>query len=409
MYDKNTDARRKAYKEYSNDRIPEDALNSQNVFTPYDLCYDIIRKLESKTDLIDKDILIFNLEFAEILIHDFGVSPERIAFWTDCDEKRKFAQLMYKGIKHHRVEFNRESIEIMKKNAKEKNKFDVVVGNPPYQANVKNTERKGGNVSCGNTIWEYFVKIALDIVREKGYICFVHPPRWRKPGSKDGLFPVFQKNNLLYLNINDKVSGKKVFGATTRYDWYILQKTGYEKSTIVVDESNEGKVCDISSLPFIPNSINVFNILSKICCEIEVGKSCPVIYSSSIYDPRKEWMSRIETGRFKNPCVHSIYQNKEIKFCYSRIKSKGHFGIPKVIFADNEKIHDVIIDFEGKYGLTCHSIGIEIDSESEGQKLRKAMLSDKFRDLIAATKWGNFQTDWKMFRYFKKDFWKEFV
>ena len=95
MYDKNTDARRKAYKEYSNDRIPEDVLNSQNVFTPYDLCYDIIRKLESKTDLIDKDILIFNLEFAEILIHDFGVSPERIAFWTDCDEKRKFAQLMY--------------------------------------------------------------------------------------------------------------------------------------------------------------------------------------------------------------------------------------------------------------------------------------------------------------------------
>ena len=34
---------------------------------------------------------------------------------------------------------------------------------------------------------------------------------------------------------------------------------------------------------------------------------------------------------------------------------------------------------------------------------------DEFKEIIKATKWGAFQTDWRMFKYFRPDFYKNFT
>ena len=44
----------------------------------------------------------------------------------------------------------------------------------------------------------------------------------------------------------------------------------------------------------------------------------------------------------------------------------------------------------------------------EGEKIVNAINCDKFKDILKYTKWSTFQTDWRMFKLFKKDFWKEF-
>ena len=55
------------------------------------------------------------------------------------------------------------------------------------------------------------------------------------------------------------------------------------------------------------------------------------------------------------------------------------------------------------------SFGIPITSKEEGDKIVKAINTDRFKEIIKATKWGAFQTDYHMFYYFKPDFYKEFL
>ena len=53
-------------------------------------------------------------------------------------------------------------------------KFDVVVGNPPF-----NRGKSGGGTRMGNTIWEKFIVKSWDILVDDGWLCQVHPIVWR--------------------------------------------------------------------------------------------------------------------------------------------------------------------------------------------------------------------------------------
>jgi len=55
------------------------------------------------------------------------------------------------------------------------------------------------------------------------------------------------------------------------------------------------------------------------------------------------------------------------------------------------------------------SFGIPISSKKEGDAILKAVGTEKFKELIKATKWSTYNTDYRMFRYFKKDFYKYFL
>ena len=58
------------------------------------------------------------------------------------------------------------------------------------------------------------------------------------------------------------------------------------------------------------------------------------------------------------------------------------------------------------YCLTEHAIGI-IDKEKNLDKILKILKSDKMKRILKACLWGNFQIDWRLFTYFKKDFYKK--
>ena len=53
--------------------------------------------------------------------------------------------------------------------------FDVIMGNPPFNP------PKGETGSSGNHIWANFVMKSYSLLKEDGYLLFVHPPGWKKP------------------------------------------------------------------------------------------------------------------------------------------------------------------------------------------------------------------------------------
>ncbi len=283
------------------------------------------------------------------------------------------------------------------------NNFDAIIGNPPYNNSQNNVGKKGG----GDLLWNKFVIHSIDLLKDDGYLIYVHPPGWRKPESDKSkfknLFDIMAKDNqIIYLEIHDTTDGMKVFNAGTRYDWYIIQKTKQFKNTII--KGDDGKIYDVdlSDWNFLPNSN--FNIIEKMLFKNNDEK-CEIIFNVSNYETRKEWVSDKKTSEYKYELIHSTPQSGT-RYMYSSKNDKGHFGIKKVIFGESG-IYNSIIDIDGKYGMTQGAMGIKIEDIEEGKKIKKVLESDKFKKILKSCSWSNFRIDWRLFTYFKKTFYEE--
>ena len=94
-------------------------------------------------------------------------------------------------------------------------------------------------------------------------------------------------------------------------------------------------------------------------------------------------------------------------YVYSN-EDKGHFGISKVILSFGRHQYPYN-DWEGKYGMSQICYGLKINSKEDGDNIVEAINTEKFKNILKYTKWSTFQTDWRMFKYFKKDFYKYFI
>jgi len=276
-------------------------------------------------------------------------------------------------------------------------KFHVVMGNPPFQAS---TLEKVGNKTAGHkSLWDIFVKISLKALLPDGRLAFVTQPSWRKPDNEMWKL-MTQEHNLEYLHIFGESAVSKLFSVDTRIDMYILAKKNINSSTFIIDEQSNTNLIDVRKWAFLPNY--AYADISKIITGKQDG--IKIIYNS-FYDSRK--VKKTQTGDFVHPVIHGITQ-KGLSLLYTNDATKGHFQVPKVILNKNRNQYPVN-DYEGKYGMSELSFGIPITSKEEGDKIVKAINTDRFKEIIKATKWGAFQTDYHMFYYFKPDFYKEFL
>ena len=290
--------------------------------------------------------------------------------------------------------------------------FDIIVGNPPFNS--------PGAIGTGNTIWQLFVKLSLNLLNKDGYLVYVHPSGWRKPASEKskthGLYKLMTKDNTMrYLEIHDSKDGLKTFQAGTRYDWYVIKASKNNNyKTIIKDELGITSKINLNDWDFLPN-YNLKLVLSLLAKEGD--ERCP-INRGKYHTTRKDLVSSVKTSNFKYQLIHSTNKDKVdkqtgnivsgIRYMYSSRNDKGDFGISKVIFGESG-INDVIIDLKGEYGITEGAMAIEISSEDEGKEgveLKKYLLSSDFQEILKACKWGNFRVEWVLFTYFKKDFYK---
>lgn len=282
-------------------------------------------------------------------------------------------------------------------------KFDIIIGNPPW--NTSNLNVKGTNGGKG-TLWDKFIIKSFEILKTNGYLGFIHPANWR------GLAPEYHKiwnilsnKQILYLRIYGKKDGRTYFNVGSRFDVYVLQNKENNKATKVIDELGEKHSFKLNEMPFLPNY--AYKEINKILTIKDKGIN--VIYDTQYHTIKDNIISN-KTSENKYPVVHTITKDG-IGFWYSNTNTKGHFGVSKVIlnFNEHQYSHPEQNDYEGKYGMSQLSYGIPSRSKKEGYLILKAINTPKFKKIIAATKWGAFQTDYRMFKYFKPDFYKAFL
>jgi hypothetical protein len=278
-------------------------------------------------------------------------------------------------------------------------KFDIVMGNPPYQ-----TSNEGEKTQ---PIWDKFVLKSLSILSRNGYLNMVHPSGWR---NIDGRFVEvkneFKKRNLTFLSINDEKRGLEVFGAETRYDYYCLENTNNKGQTNIIFQDGSNEIVNISKLDFIPNGsiIDINNLIAK-----DGEDKVELLHSESNYAHRKPIMSKTQTNDFRYPCVYTINSNSEAKIWYSSTNEKGDFGKTKLIWS-NGRISSIgsLIDNNGEYGLMEYASAI-VDEPNNLPLLKKVFDSKEFKRLMELCSVGQLSINYKIIATFRKDFYKQFL
>ena len=272
-------------------------------------------------------------------------------------------------------------------------KYDIIIGNPPYNSGTKNT---------GTTIYQQFIK--KFIKQYNKYFSFINPPGWRKPCSEScknnyGLYNLMvNKNHLEYLEIHNTKDGQKTFNAGTRYDWYIISNNINKINSIIKSEDNKLYNINCKKWKFLPNGM--FNDIYKILSTD--NNNVNILCNGDYAAYKKDLVHNIKDSKYKYILIHTTPKTGT-RYLYTNDNTKGFFGIKKIIFGDSG-INEPVNDKKGEYGMTQHSMGIKYDTKKEGQLIIEGLKNKNFQKMIEYLKYSNFQIDYKLFTFFKKDF-----
>ena len=301
------------------------------------------------SDITDKLTLTFNVEYVPYLKE----KGARVVLATKefCEATRNLAESQVIETEYLTLE------DVMEKGIK----FDFVIGNPPYQ--------EAANI--GNPIWQDFVQLGLNVLKNGGKMGMIHPPEWRGVGrtkakSMEKIRQSLKNTDMEWISMTSKQDCGKVFvGKTTPFDVYVTRNSN-TPNFITKIEGTDGSVSDvcIKGMNFVPSFD--FEEIDSLVAKSEEER-VKFIYESSPYHTTKSWMSDKETKKFCHPCVYSISAEESLRdtnggklTChYSSTKTPPvkkkydeHFGVPKVIFGKSHESGIPFVDHKGEYGMT---------------------------------------------------------
>jgi hypothetical protein len=207
-------------------------LARDGMFVPANLTKEIVSKIKVKKTA--SVLVLFSYEMLPVL-KELGY--QNVTLGIDKEREAVYRIAKYYGYKV----INIEDLEDMK--------FDVVLGNPPYQEMKENNERKDKS----SNLWSKFISLGIKISASNGYVAMITPNSWLSPSSDlkgehkiDGesrLWDVFDTYST-YANVNDVAKHFKGVGST--FGYFVVNKSGHD-GLMFSDNSD-------TSLGFLPKS-----------------------------------------------------------------------------------------------------------------------------------------------------------
>lgn len=175
-------------------------------------------------------------------------------------------------------------------------KFDVVIGNPPYQAELKTLQQR---------LWMQFVDKAFELVVDRGYVCMVTPSNWAT--TPDLYTRWFVCHNPTYINLEE--CGKHFPGIGISFSSYIIQNTEYSGNDVSFTDTN-GSYHGRLPARFGANERTI-SILTKVL-ESPHPKLSKAVAPHTHYSYRKAGkVSDVQTGEYTVPVLASPKTSKK--------------------------------------------------------------------------------------------------
>lgn len=207
---------------------------SHNIHTPQKLVEEILKKIT----LADQKILVmFNLEFVVSLLHTHKINPKNITLLSDHENKTLIAKDA--GINY----ITKLETDM---------KFDVVVGNPPYDKSTTTNSDK---------LWPVFLSKGLSLTNTTGYQSFITPPTFTSgtesvtdKGRKNLLKIFTTEHNLICLDYTAETH----FNVGSRFVNSLVQVgVPYAKKTKIICTNGKEFEFDLSNVEALPLPVNI--------------------------------------------------------------------------------------------------------------------------------------------------------
>jgi len=273
---------------------------------------------------------------------------------------------------------------------------DIIIGNPPYQKqNKKNNNARGGT---NNNLYIDFINKSIDIIKEDGYLIYIHPQNWRKIGNN--ILSRFLTYRLEFLALN--YGGKLFKNVSVNTDFYILRKVKnnnnflsnvecYDKNNLIMSSAFN----ITNNTEFIPKyySRDIQSIISKIMIN-GISRSCII---NSYCHKIREHVSHIDNKTDVH--IYPLYNTSGNPYIYFSSKKHIDQDKKKVIMSCSGKLSPIYDN--GKYGTTQDSMYFIVNSDLEGQQIVNVLNSKLYVFLTKICQWGNFRNEQKIFSYLK--------
>lgn len=199
-----------------------------------------------------------------------------------------------------------------------KMKFDVVIGNPPYQAPGKENKAK---------LWPQFIDLAFNnLCADGGIVALVTPKQWLVNGQWEKHFTPHQ---IINLNVDEC---KRYFeNIHSSFSYFIVEKSKPTKGYNLT--LGDGSSQFVTTAPLDGSEYMYSGLLGKL---INNRKSFPMItssgYNTSGFSQGKKTLSKVETKEHIHFVVHKIsHQKGTTEGFYSSTLDKTTYGVPRVV------------------------------------------------------------------------------
>ena len=233
-------------------------------------------------------------------------------------------------------------------------KFDVVIGNPPYQDPIATSSKK---------LWDKFVLKGIEHTNKNGFLAMITPSSWM--GGQSEVFELMKDKQPLVFCPDGSQHFPNV-GTTISY--YIIKNC---KNTLPTITTN-GSMIDFKSVSFIPKSCNknAISILEKVISTDKLD----VNYDSFCHSQRQDKVRKKQDGEF-------IYPNKHGSntLLYSNVKHPA-MDLQKVMFYMSGRMKPFYDN--GEHGISQHHGYVPVNNKIEADNLIKYLRSKIISFLI---------------------------
>lgn len=253
-----------------------------------------------------------------------------------------------------------------------KRKYDLVVANPPYSG--------GGNKN--RSLSNLFIELAIDLLNDKGYICYITPNNWMTYNNNNTTLKRLLTEGSFVVIDND---AKKYFPQVgSSFTIFVWQKGVKDNLTYVVNTFLKKDIQENVKIPnnisFIPLYISnpVLSIIEKCISKEETGFA----YRCDLHHfTQKKFLNDVETDVFKYETIHTAR-----KTCYASKKQdiydKWVIIIPLSTYYVPYIRHNV---------NTTQSVGYFVfETEDEAKQYLLRLNKDYAKLIIHITRYGNF-------------------
>lgn len=211
------------------------------MFVPAELTNEMLDKVSG-----DKVLVLYSFEMLPLL-HERGYTDVVLV----TDNPKKYIRNLVNKYGYEAMTMKELQITM-----EEDMKFDLVIGNPPFQ-------NPNSNSSSGK-LWGRFVEFAFESVDEGGIVAMITPNSWTKgevsPQGNGKLLKLLSGNNTLYVNNRD--CGKHFPNVGVTFSYFITQKGNNSGPATLVQNGVESEF-DMSTCRFIPKNLEVIDLVHK--------------------------------------------------------------------------------------------------------------------------------------------------